>query len=177
MIMHSCMPGRWMREAICETRWCYVSPSIQPRFGPHQTSIGLLQWRMSFVDESLGLMTRLQSRWIWQTPPTGILPTRNTRWWKGCRKSRKIMFLNKVTDYSYTKFGSFQSIFVRIDYVRLEISEWWMCVCLGFHSRQLVPLQWWYIFTRPQCYNSEAYNITVVMPICHPTSLYNWTDR
>lgn len=38
------------------------------------------------------------------------------------RLSRKIMFLNKVTDYSYTKFSSFQSIFVRIDYVRLEIS-------------------------------------------------------
>ena len=68
MMMHGCMPGWRTREAICETRWCYVSPSIQPRFGPHQTSVSLLQWRMPFVDESLGFMTRLRRGWIQQTP-------------------------------------------------------------------------------------------------------------
>jgi len=64
------------------------------------------------------------------TDPTGILSTRNTRpsrWWKAVGKdgrlSGKIMFLNKVSDYCYTKFISFQSVFVRIEYVRLQISE------------------------------------------------------
>ena len=118
MIMHGCPPGWRTREAICETRWCYVSPSIQPRFGPHQTSIGLLQWRMSFVDESLGFMTRLQRRQIWQTPlefyQQGIhaLPGGGMAVGKDGRLSRKLMFLNKISDYSYTKFSSLQSVFV-----------------------------------------------------------------
>jgi hypothetical protein len=68
MIMHGCTPDWWTSENICETRWWYVPPSIQPRFGPHQASINLLKWRMPFVNESLGMITRLPRRWIWQAP-------------------------------------------------------------------------------------------------------------